>query len=355
MSGLRVALFSERLGPPFDEGIKNVAANLLSAMIAAGHDVLGLTTGGSDVPELRLHELGGVNRLLLDRRLAGSLRRHRTGRVVYLPTASMTLAAFARARVLGMLAGAPVSLVALQPRTHGPLARRLIASLAPERVLVQSRASADRLAFLGRRVRLEPAGVDAARFRPVSAEERARLRQEYGFRPEETVILHAGHVVRNRNVAVLADLQELPGARVVLAGSQTTQQDLVLLAELRAAGVQVIDQYLPHIEQLYALADLYVFPPSPATSAEQTPAIEVPLSVLEAMACDLPLVATRFGGLPALFAECAAVRYIAHPTDAGEWRSAARLALAAGRGHTRGSVQAFGWDRLARAALATDG
>jgi glycosyltransferase involved in cell wall biosynthesis len=39
------------------------------------------------------------------------------------------------------------------------------------------------------------------------------------------------------------------------------------------------------------LADCYVFPPLPGSS------LNMPLSVLEAMACNLPVVTTRFQGL----------------------------------------------------------
>ena len=44
------------------------------------------------------------------------------------------------------------------------------------------------------------------------------------------------------------------------------------------------------------MADCYLFPVFHATSA-----IDAPLSVLEAMACNLPIVTTRFGALPGMF------------------------------------------------------
>jgi glycosyltransferase involved in cell wall biosynthesis len=50
---------------------------------------------------------------------------------------------------------------------------------------------------------------------------------------------------------------------------------------------------------LYQLADLYVFPTLPGRKG----CIEIPLSVLEAMACNIKSACTRFGGLPDIFEE----------------------------------------------------
>ena len=50
--------------------------------------------------------------------------------------------------------------------------------------------------------------------------------------------------------------------------------------------------YIPEVEDIYRLSDLYLF-----LAESDTAAIEVPLSVLEAMACNLPVICTPFGGL----------------------------------------------------------
>jgi glycosyltransferase involved in cell wall biosynthesis len=59
----------------------------------------------------------------------------------------------------------------------------------------------------------------------------------------------------------------------------------------------VIDTYVPNIEDIYRLSDLYLF-----LAESDTAAIELPLSVLEAMACNLPVVCRPFGGLRDFFA-----------------------------------------------------
>ncbi len=316
---MKVLFISERLGPPFDEGIKNVAVNLLRRLIAV-HEVRALTVNGADIPELQVENLPRVNRLLLDAGLRARIRAFQPDCICYLPTASMTLFAFLRAWILKRYGrDARVSLIALQPRRQSLLSRLLVPRIAPARIIVQSQASADRLSYLGDRVHFVPAGVDMMRFRPASETRRQMLRDRHTVGANVKVILHAGHVNRNRNVQMLEHLARLQGVLVILVGSSSTQQDLELIAELREMGVRVITTYMPHIEELYQLADLYVFPPSADASPDQTPAIEVPLSVLETMSCALPVATTRFGGLPSLFGPGDGVLYVIEPDHASEW------------------------------------
>jgi glycosyltransferase involved in cell wall biosynthesis len=348
---VRIVFFSERLAPPFDEGIKNVAANLLR-QLRDRHDILALTTAGSDIPELGVRNLPRLSRHLWDAPLRARIRQHRPERIVYLPTASMTLFSFLRAAILrGHGQGAPTTLIALQPRAQTWVGRLLVPLIAPERVVVQSRASAALLAYLGQRVRFAPAGVDLERFSPASVPQRHELRLRYGIDADARVILHAGHINRNRNVAVLKSVQAIEKAQTVLVGSTSTPQDVDLVAELRRSGVRVVTEYQMHMEDWYRLADVYLFPASPESPPDQMPAIEVPLSVLEAMACDLPVVTTRFGGLPALFEERAGLHYVDDAHEDAAWRDGVREALRVGAAHTRAGLVPLSWSAFADAVI----
>jgi len=57
-----------------------------------------------------------------------------------------------------------------------------------------------------------------------------------------------------------------------------------------------MDRYIKKIEEIYQLSDCYIFP-----ITFEGGGISILLSVLEAMACNLPVVTTKFGGLPAIF------------------------------------------------------
>lgn len=341
---MRLLLFSERLARPFDEGIKNFALQLLSAL-RAKHQVQALTTFGEDLPDLNVRDIG-TNRLLLSPRLWREIRRFRPELIVYVPTACATLFSFWRARLLGWYAGnAPVFLVALQVRQYGCLARLLMPHLTPERVVVQSGRTRRSLDLLGARVTRRlielPPAVDLARLQPPTRERREALRAKWGLAQEAYVILHVGHLNRGRSVQVMPQLASQPGDQVVVAGSGSTPQDAELVGELRAAGARVITEYVEHIAELYQLADCYIFPVEGQTSA-----IDVPLSVLEAMACDLPVLTTPFGALPRLLAGCSGVRFAE-----GLPQMIAQLddlrGLRGRSAETRQVVARYGWPQLA--------
>ncbi|MCP3669001.1 MAG: glycosyltransferase family 4 protein, partial [Gammaproteobacteria bacterium] len=68
-----------------------------------------------------------------------------------------------------------------------------------------------------------------------------------------------------------------------------------------------------NIEEIYQLADIYCF-----TVTQADGAMELPLSVLEAMAAGLPVITTPFGRLPEQFSDDNCYRYISGPKDAIE-------------------------------------
>lgn len=335
---MRICVFAEGLAPPLDEGIKNQVWRLIQELGAA-HTVYALTTRGRDMPELGIADVR-ANRMLLGVGLARQLRHFRPDVILYVPSACGTLFSFMRSRALRWMArGAPVALLSLQPRRYGALVRKLMPLVQPELVLVQSPSTRASLAPLAGRIRQVAPGVDVERFRPATPDQRIVLRQRFGFARQEYVALHVGHLKRERNVQALIALQQT-GVRVVLAASTSTWRDNDLVVELRAAGVTLIEEYLPDIAALYSACDCYVFP-----ARAHAACIDVPLSVLEAMACNLPIVTTRFGGLPALFEHSNGLRFVKDDEQlVSEVQACRRLAADPG---TRAMVLPYAWSRVA--------
>lgn len=334
---MRIALFSERLRPPFDEGFKNTAIHLARALRSHG-PLLALTAFGEDIPGEDVRNLP-ANRLLLSREIGAALRSFAPDVLLYVPTASATPAAMLRTSVLRRYAPrARLAMIALQPRAYGRAGRLLIRLLRPPLTLVQSTAMAQMLAGLGCRVARIGSGVDAERFAPATPEQRVELRRRLGLAKDAFVVLHTGHINEGRNVQALAALQQA-GCQAILIGSSSTEQDARLAAGLQAAGVLVVRDYVEHIEDYYRAADCYVFPVICDTGA-----IAVPLSVLEAMACDLPVVAMPYGDLPVLFAAGDGLRFAA---DADDLVAGALATRGRGPANTRRLVLPHSWSAVA--------
>jgi glycosyltransferase involved in cell wall biosynthesis len=339
---MRLLVFSEHLRAPFDEGIKKLAAHLAQGFQEHGHRVTLLTSGGAR-DEMRDVENVDANRLLLSARLRTVIRRFRPQAIVYVPTACGTVFSFLRARVLRFYGrGVPTVLIALQPRHYTVWGRWLISRLAPDWVLAQSRSTAEVLGRLGCSTSLLPPAVDVQRFRPALAKERAILRARYGVPPEATVVTHVGHLKDKRNLAHFLALQGSVHYHTVIVASTSTAQDTVLKATLQDAGTTVIDTYVTEIEDIYRLSDAYLF-----LAEEETAAIEVPLSVLEAMACNLPVICTPFGGLPDFFEAGDGLFFYGGEVDL---RSLMEMALSASCA-TRAKVQALTWAAAAESVL----
>lgn len=121
------------------------------------------------------------------------------------------------------------------------------------------------------------------------------------------IAVHVGHLRRSRGLERLCEIKAILGDKIeiVVVASPYFEPAPGLMEELTAAGVHVDRGLVPKIAEVYRSADLYLFPAPP----ESEGAIELPLSVLEAMACRVPVISTPFGALPEAVAGAAGVRF----------------------------------------------
>ena len=285
---LRVCVVSEGISMAPDEGIKKFATSIVQSL-GSFAQVLGVSLSTQcDLPNVVSHR---TNRLLLSPGLREKLRAFAPDVICYVPTASDTLFSYIRLKILkSYRPSATTILVALQPRHHSRLGQSIIRRLAPDLVLVQSRERALRIRRSGLSSGWIPSGVDIDRFHPVSDDEKRELRYKYGLPQDKFLVLHVGHISRQRNIDLLTEFQRR--WQVVLVTGNSVGEDADLRSQLNDAGVIVFDQYLEAVQEIYQAADCYLFPVS-----SEMGSIETPLSILEAMACNLPVVSTRYGGL----------------------------------------------------------
>jgi glycosyltransferase involved in cell wall biosynthesis len=337
----RICLLSDDLSGEADEGAKKWTV-ALAAALRGRHEVALLSARGpSALSEVKVVPTG---RGFTGKALRDELGAWRPDVLVYAARSSATFASFLRARLLKRYCpDARVVLLGFQTRRHKGWQRALIRLLAPDLVAVQSAENGAYLAGLGCRVATLPSGVDLDTFRPLPRERKRLLRAAYGLDPERPVVLHIGHLEVQRGIGVLADLARRGDCQVVLVTSSTTahQANQELGHTLRQAGVILMTSYLPCVEELYQLADCYVFPVRSTDNA-----IEAPLSVLEALACDLPVVTTRFGGLSRLFAGATHPGLVFVDTPDELLNAAAWLCETPLPG-TRALVEPYGWERVA--------
>ena len=150
-----------------------------------------------------------------------------------------------------------------------------------------------------------PNGIDNDKFYPASQEEKINIRKKYHISNNDFIILHVGHIRKNRNLNIFKIIQSIPKAQVVIVSGKTVSSDLKIKNELISCGCKIINEFIENVSEVYKMADLYIFPTKYnhkilPDSYNQIGAIETPLSVLEAMSCNLPVVATEFGSLKKL-------------------------------------------------------
>ena len=299
----RIVIISEDLVAPWDEGIKKFAFSIGRAL-SVDHPVRivnvdrsGAVFGNGARPADELASSQPIRDVPSTRTFIQPALRHEVKSflpelIVYVPSPSDTVGSFLRAYALHRhWPSARVGMVALIPRRHPSRLRMLLGATSPQVIFVPSYASLLHLRDLSLRSDIVPVGVDLEQFRPAHAGEKEALRQKHGVPADATVYLHVGHLSPKRNVGMLSRLVAEPGSHVIVIGSTSTPEDAAVRGALEASGVRVIREFV-RVEEFYRLADCYVFP-----VIDSEGCVEIPLSVIEALASGLAVIARPFGGL----------------------------------------------------------
>ena len=319
---MRVCLVGE-YRPPLDEGMRNVAHHI-STELKKHHEVLTLGLDG-----------------LFSTAFWHQAKDFQPQIIHYVPGPSMISLAIARA-LKSYCSGAKTVMSATQPRISR-FSKNLIRFLKPDLVLTQSPQMESWFANSGCKTQFLPNGVDTERFVPVSPHAKRKLRDKYGLSQDKFVVLHIGSIRRRRNIGLLAERQQETGDRQVLViGSTTTPVEQDIYESLTASGCIVWRTYFENIEELYALSDCYVFP-----AIAELSSIDLPLSVMEAMSCNLPVISTRYGALTRVFQESDGLYFM--DDDGNNFMSLLEKVRGCGmETRTRESVLPYSWGWLAQ-------
>ncbi len=201
-------------------------------------------------------------------------------------------------------------------RTHLAIeAHQYNAHPPPEVVAISEMVRRDMRTFYNvpdDRLHLVYNGVDTERFSPEArAAKRDALRSKLGLKPEEAIFLLVAHNFRLKGLRELVEAAaDLAGARggawrIVVVGRGKPAPYQRLARRLGCAGRLVFPGAKADVVPYYGAADIYVHPTwyDPCS-----------LVVLEALACGLPVITTRFNGAAELM-EDGAEGLIVHRPD----------------------------------------
>lgn len=184
--------------------------------------------------------------------------------------------------------------------------KKMFHLIKPNLILAQSNTVEEIFRNFGCMVFFFPiGGVNIEKFTPITLKAKEKLREKYRIEKDKFVILHVGSLREGRNVQLLRMIQGKDNQMLIVSAVSLGFQKQIF-HKLKEAGCIVWLKYFENIEEIYSFSDCYVFPVSQKKDIfgrEIASSIEMPLSVIEAMACNLPVITTKFGALLRIFEE----------------------------------------------------
>jgi len=131
-------------------------------------------------------------------------------------------------------------------------------------------------------------GVDTERFSPLPVSARLEMRQSLGLPPDGLLVMYAGRFEPEKRVDQVIRLwpetrEKYPNARLLLLGSGKQEDALRQMAGDAIDFIGQVDDVVPYLQA----ADLFLLPSSTEGLSN---------SMLEALSCGLPVIATTVGG-----------------------------------------------------------
>jgi glycosyltransferase involved in cell wall biosynthesis len=275
-----------------DEGCLKVAGSLIKRLKKENPETTIITYDRkTEISDVHL----SVNKFMLSRKLGKLLRRSKEP-VLYVPFSSKMKSMAIRLLVLSLSCRGRLSVIRSIQSPMDGLSKALIKISGAKMIALSHAAWEYYRGQLGERVSYLKAGVDTSRFLPASKQEKAQLKEKYGIPKDKIVVLHVGHLNSGRNVQQLLKLDDRFHALLVVSTLTADAREESLREQfLLKENATLIEDYIPDIQEIYQLSDVYLFP-----VMERGRCIDVPLSAMEAAACNVPVVATPFGELKEL-------------------------------------------------------
>lgn len=254
-------LFVSNMNGSLDEGMRNVATHI-ARHLEKGHEVVPVGIREAVTGPLPKD----VDRIVVSARAKGR-----------------TLVVIARLRV--RYRKARIIFLATQPVLPSFLSASRAMGARIDFVFFSKSDFDDYHRMSGREAKLLTVGVDQAKFDASKRLEKNEIRSALSLPNVGACVLHVGHCSAGRGLESLAAL-EGDLSKVVVSSGMFDNAEVVKI--LKDANVDLRSGYISSIERYYQASDVYFFP-----TTDRDFVISVPLSVLEALSCGVPVVALR--------------------------------------------------------------
>ena len=335
-------ILSNSLTETADEGGLKLASSLVKRIKTAQKETCVVTYE-------RQSALGDVflpvNKLMLNRQLISLICKHKQP-VLYIPFPAPSLSMALRIWIVSLFARWGLKVMLIRQFPMEKTARILLEKSKAELIVFSEKAKDFYTSITNNRITYVKTGVDTKRFCPVSPEKTRLLKERYGFDSQKPIVLHVGHMKEGRNVRQLLKLGEKYQVVLVISTLAKERQDESLREELLCSGnIRIIDGYVPNIEEIYQMCDVYFFP-----VCQTGHCIDVPLSCMEAAACGKPVVTTDYGEMRQLIGKPGFYRL--ESFDADVLNHTIEHALSKPGLDVREAVLAYDWDHAVRSLTA---
>ncbi len=290
---MKVLFITEILNPPYDEGIKKTVYNLF-LNLDENYELQVICRYGFHKDNIHIVD---TNPLFFSKKVKSIISKFKPDSLLYLPFQSSTFASYLRLKIISSFAKhSKINLIALQPKPLKKWQKWVVKHIKPEFALTPSPSLNKFWDQINVKNELIPLLTDLSIFRPLQDRKAKRaLREKYGIPIDSFIVSHMGHLNEGRNLKSLFPLQK-EGTQVVIVSSSSTPEDAIgtnlLRQEILDSGILIIDRFIEHIEEIYQLSDLYIFP-----VVEENSSIGMPLSILEARACGVPVLTSEYGSV----------------------------------------------------------
>ena len=302
----KVLLITEYLNPPYDEGIKKTAYNLFLDLDKK-YELQVLCRFGFDKENI---QIVNTNALFISDEVRSCIRNFNPDTLIYLPFQSSTFASYLRLKILSIFTNSNnIIFIALQPKPLKRWQKLIVKFIKPKFALTPSLALNKSWNKMKINNTLVPLLTDLTIFKPIpNLNSKDELRKKYNLPTDSFIISHMGHLNEGRNLKSLIPLQQA-GMQIVIAASSSTPEDAMghesLKNQLLDSGIIILDGYIEHIEEVYHLSDIYIFP-----VVKKNSSIGMPLSILEARACAIPVITTNYGSVKSYMKnDCGGILY----------------------------------------------